>query len=33
MFIETREEMLRSIPAEIAKWTKVAIDCRMPRTD
>ena len=26
------EEMRKFIPAEIAKWTKVAIDTRMPRT-
>ena len=29
--IRTPEEMRKIIPAEIAKWTKVAIDTRMPR--
>ena len=31
--IRTPDEMRRLIPAEIAKWTKVAADARMPRTD
>ena len=29
--VKTPDEMRRIIPAEIAKWTKVAIDTRMPR--
>lgn len=29
--LKTSEEMRKFIPAEIAKWTKVAIDTRMPR--
>lgn len=29
--LKTPEEMSKIIPAEIAKWTKVAIDARMPR--
>lgn len=29
--IQTPNEMRKFIPAEIAKWTKVAIDARMPR--
>jgi hypothetical protein len=29
--VRTPEEMRRIIPAEIAKWTKVAIDAQMPR--
>ncbi len=29
--IKTPDEMRKIIPAEIAKWTKVAIDARMPR--
>jgi tripartite-type tricarboxylate transporter receptor subunit TctC len=29
--IKTPDEMRKIIPAEIAKWTKVAIDTRMPR--
>jgi tripartite-type tricarboxylate transporter receptor subunit TctC len=31
--IKTPEEMRKIIPAEIAKWTKVAIDAGMPRAD
>ena len=31
--LKTPEEMRKIIPAEIAKWTKVAIDAGMPRTD
>ena len=31
--LKTPDEMRRMIPAEIAKWTKVAIDTGMPRTD
>jgi hypothetical protein len=31
--LRTPDEMRKIIPAEIAKWTKVAIDARMPRTD
>jgi tripartite-type tricarboxylate transporter receptor subunit TctC len=31
--IRTPDEMRKIIPAEIAKWTQVAIDARMPRTD
>lgn len=31
--LKTPDEMRKIIPAEIAKWTKVAIDARMPRTD
>jgi len=31
--IKTTEEMRKIIPAEIAKWTKVAIDAGMPRAD
>jgi tripartite-type tricarboxylate transporter receptor subunit TctC len=30
--LKTPEEMRKYIPAEIDKWTKVAIDARMPRT-
>ena len=30
--LKSPEEMRRFIPAEIAKWTTVAIDTRMPRT-
>ena len=29
--IKTPDEMRKIIPAEIAKWTKVAIDVDMPR--
>lgn len=29
--IKTPDEMRKIIPAEIAKWTQVAIDTRMPR--
>jgi hypothetical protein len=29
--VKTPDEMRKIIPAEIAKWTKVAIDTRMPR--
>jgi len=29
--IKTPDEMRKIIPAEIAKWTKVAVDARMPR--
>jgi hypothetical protein len=29
--VRTPDEMRQIIPAEIAKWTKVAIDVRMPR--
>jgi len=29
--LKTPDEMRKIIPAEIAKWTKVAIDARMPR--
>ncbi len=31
--IKTPDEMRKIIPAEIAKWTKVAIDAGMPRAD
>ena len=31
--LRTPDEMRKIIPAEITKWTKVAIDARMPRTD
>ena len=31
--IKTADEMRKIIPAEIAKWTKVAIDAGMPRAD
>ena len=31
--IKTPDEMRKLIPVEIAKWTKVATDARMPRTD
>jgi tripartite-type tricarboxylate transporter receptor subunit TctC len=31
--IRTPDEMRKIIPVEIAKWTKVAADARMPRTD
>ncbi|HEY0335973.1 MAG TPA: tripartite tricarboxylate transporter substrate binding protein [Burkholderiales bacterium] len=31
--IKTSEEMRKIIPAEIAKWTKVAIDAGMPRAE
>jgi tripartite-type tricarboxylate transporter receptor subunit TctC len=31
--LRTPDEMRKIIPAEIAKWTKVAVEARMPRTD
>ena len=31
--VKTPDEMRKLIPVEIAKWTKVATDARMPRTD
>ena len=31
--IRTPDEMRKLIPVEIAKWTKVATDARMPRAD
>jgi tripartite-type tricarboxylate transporter receptor subunit TctC len=31
--IKTPEQMRKIIPAEIAKWTKVAIDAGMPRAE
>ncbi len=31
--LKTPDEMRKLIPVEIAKWTKVAIDSRMPRAD
>ena len=31
--LKTPDEMRKIIPQDIAKWTKVAIDAGMPRTD
>jgi hypothetical protein len=31
--IRTPDEMRKLIPVEIGKWTNVATDARMPRTD
>jgi hypothetical protein len=31
--LKTADEMRRTIPAEISKWTQVAAEAGMPRTD